>query len=189
MRLYPNGAVDDTFAPNVPTGDKVWGVAVQTDGRVLAGGTFSRLANPTCCDLFPRNGIARLNPDGSVDTSFDPGSGAAPQSVQALTLQRDLKVLMGGAFADVDGRDRRGIARLIGDQALRIQRMDVMADKQVKLTIITQPDQYYVIEASTDTVHWAPLATNLSQTALLNFIDKNSATAEQRYYRVHHLAR
>ena len=189
MRLYPNGTVDDTFAPNVPTGDKVWSVAVQPDGRVLAGGTFSRLANPSCCDLFPRNGIARLNPDGSVDTSFDPGAGAAPQSVQALTLQRDLKVVMGGAFAEVDGRDRRGIARLTGDQALRIQRMDVMADKQVELTIIAQPDQYYVIEASADTVHWAPLATNLSQTALLNFIDKNSAVAEQRFYRVRHLAR
>jgi hypothetical protein len=71
MRIHADGSLDDSFGPNVPTGDKVWSVALQPDGRVLIGGTFFRLANPSCCALFARNGIARVNPDGSVDTSFD----------------------------------------------------------------------------------------------------------------------
>ena len=187
MRLYPDGALDDSFAPNVPTGDKVWSLAIQPDGRVIMGGTFSRLANPSCCELFARGGISRLNPDGSVDTSFDPGTGVAPQSVNVVALQRDLKVLMGGAFTNVCDRSRPGMARLIGDIPLRIQSMDVMPDKEVELQILARPDLTYVIEVSTDTVTWGPLATNRSQTSLLNFIDRSSAGAERRFYRVRQL--
>jgi uncharacterized delta-60 repeat protein len=189
MRIHADGSLDDSFGPNVPTGDKVWSVALQPDGRVLIGGTFFRLANPSCCALFARNGIARVNPDGSVDTSFDPGAGASPQSVSAVAIQRDLKVLIGGAFTEVNGRQRRSVARLIGDMPPRIQTMNVMPDKQVALTILAQPEQWYVLEASTDTTTWAPLGTNLSQTALLNFLDRTSPGADLRFYRVRQLGR
>jgi uncharacterized delta-60 repeat protein len=189
MRVSANGALDDSFAPNVPTGDKVWSVALQADGKVLAGGTFVRLANPACCELHSRNGIARFNPDGSVDTSFDPGTGASPQSVHALAIQRDLKVLMGGAFTDVDRQTRRGVARLIGDLPPRIQSVQLMPDQRVEVLVLAQPEQSYVLEVSNDTLNWGPLATNLSQTSLLNFIDRTSPDVERRFYRVRQLAR
>jgi uncharacterized delta-60 repeat protein len=189
MRLTADGALDESFTPNVPTGDKVWSVTAQEDGRVLIGGTFVRLAEPSCCQLHNRNGIARLNPDGSVDTSFDPGSGASPESVHAVAIQRDLKVLMGGAFTDVDAHSRRGVARLIGDLPPRIQRVEMLPDKQVELQILAQPEQLHVIEASSDTVAWSPLATNVSPNALLNFIDRTSPGAERRFYRVRQMAR
>jgi hypothetical protein len=59
----------------------------------------------------------------------------------------------------------------------------------VALTILAQPEQWYVLEASTDTTTWAPLGTNLSQTALLNFLDRTSPGADLRFYRVRQLGR
>jgi len=45
-----------------------------------------------------RNGnMARLNSDGSVDPSFDPGSGP-DDTVRALLLQPDGKIIIGGKF-------------------------------------------------------------------------------------------
>jgi hypothetical protein len=44
-----------------------------------------------------------------------------------VAIQRDLKVLIGGAFTEVNGRQRRSVARLIGDMPPRIQTMNVMA--------------------------------------------------------------
>jgi hypothetical protein len=48
----------------------------------------------------PRNNLARLNPDGSVDTTFDPGTGfdSVPRQLVALP---DGKILAMGTFASV----------------------------------------------------------------------------------------
>jgi hypothetical protein len=54
--------------------------------------------------------VAQLNVDGSVDTGFDPGSGPN-NSVRALALQSDGKLLIGGAFTNVNNLTRMRIAR------------------------------------------------------------------------------
>ncbi len=43
-------------------------LAVQADGKILVGGYFTTLGGQT------RNNIGRLNADGTVDTSFNPGA-------------------------------------------------------------------------------------------------------------------
>ena len=55
----------------------------------------------------PRNDVARLNADGSLDTSFEssPGPDAV---VYAIALQPDGKVLIGGGLQNVNGVPRRG---------------------------------------------------------------------------------
>src|SRR5262249_40113691 len=90
----------------------VYALAVQPDGKLLLGGFFTQV-NGT-----PRARIARLNADGSLDTSFDPGSGAN-NFVQALAVQPDGKVLLGGGFSQVNGTPRNTIARLNGDLFVR----------------------------------------------------------------------
>src|SRR5262245_1125537 len=62
-------------------------LAAQPDGKVIAGGNFSKLGGG---GLITRNRIGRLNPDGSPD-SFDPG---ANDSVYALAVQPDGKILV-----------------------------------------------------------------------------------------------
>src|SRR5262245_37599972 len=80
-------------------------------GKFYVGGTFITL------DSHSRNYIARVNADGTLDLSFDPGAGF-DASVYALVLQSDGKLLVGGAFETFKGTQRKGIARLNNDGTL-----------------------------------------------------------------------
>jgi len=82
-------------------------VAVQPDGRVIIGGQF------TTVNGVMRNRIARLNADGSLDTTFDTSVGANGV-VNAVAVQSDGKVIIGGTFTMVNNVSRLGIARLQG---------------------------------------------------------------------------
>ena len=57
-----------------------------------------------------RNPIARLNPDGTLDTAFNPCE--RPVSVSCIAVQADGKILVGGLSAHIGGQPRTGIARL-----------------------------------------------------------------------------
>src|SRR5690606_13492315 len=83
-------------------------VTLQTDGRILIAGNFTSYKNT------PRHRLARVNPDGSLDTSFDPGPGA-DQQVLALAVQPDGRVLLGGDFTTCGGGARRHLVRLLND--------------------------------------------------------------------------
>ncbi|RYY95552.1 MAG: hypothetical protein EOO11_15580, partial [Chitinophagaceae bacterium] len=110
-RLNADGNLDTSFDPGTGMNGKVTAVALQSDGRILVGGSFTTI-NGTA-----RNYIARLNADGSLDTSFDPGTGANG-SVLSVALQSDGKVLLGGDFTTIDGTARNYIARLNADGSL-----------------------------------------------------------------------
>ncbi len=102
-RLSGNGSVDGTFNPDID--GPVLAIIVQPDNRILIGGAFTQV-NGTA-----RKGIARLDANGSLDTSFDP-SGGADKEVDAIALQPDGRIVIGGKFASVGGAVRRRIARL-----------------------------------------------------------------------------
>src|SRR5262249_38691381 len=61
-----------------------------------------------------RSRIGRVNADGSLDTGFNPG---AQNDVNALALQRDGKIVAGGAFTTLGGVARSHIGRLTNDGA------------------------------------------------------------------------
>ncbi|MFM8363476.1 MAG: delta-60 repeat domain-containing protein, partial [Haliscomenobacter sp.] len=71
-------------------------LAVQSDGKILIGGSFSSY-NGTA-----RNRVARLNADGSLDTGFNPGTGAN-NTVSTFAVQSDGKILIGGSFSSYNG--------------------------------------------------------------------------------------
>lgn len=92
--------------PEVPPSS----LTVQADGKVLVVGSFAIVG----ADV--RNGVARLNEDGSVDTSFiDPGVNS---EVKTVALQPDGKLLIGGSFTTVAGQPRHAMARLDSDGTL-----------------------------------------------------------------------
>ncbi len=64
---YPNGLGGVSGFPLTYPGASVKAVIVQTNGSVLIGGAFTTVNGAN------RNHVARLNPDGSLDGSFDPG--------------------------------------------------------------------------------------------------------------------
>jgi uncharacterized delta-60 repeat protein len=83
-------------------------VLVQPDGRLLVAGRFIGVHG------IPRNHLARLHPDGTLDMGFDPGTGPDAE-VTALALQPDGKVVAAGHFAAVNGQPHIGIVRFHPD--------------------------------------------------------------------------
>jgi uncharacterized delta-60 repeat protein len=81
--------------------------------RIVAGGKFNTF------DGVERNGIVRLTDEGKLDPAFDPGSGT-DGGVYAVAVQKDSKVLIGGAFSDCNFRSRNNIARLNANGTLDI---------------------------------------------------------------------
>lgn len=101
--------VDSTFNPGANS--RVSAIAVQADGKILVGGTFSMLGGGGS-GTTPRSLIGRLNRDGSLDTTFNPG---ANNLVLALAVQPDGKILVGGVFTVLAGVARAQIGRLNSD--------------------------------------------------------------------------
>ena len=110
-----------------------------------------------------RNKIGRLNPDGTLDTSFDPGANLA---VLALAIEADGKILVGGNFTTLgDGgtgtTPRNSIGRLTNTDAA-LEALTVASDG----TTITwyrsgaSPEVDRVtFELSTDGINYNALAT------------------------------
>src|SRR5207247_1650990 len=106
MALVRGQSALDGFDPNANGAINV--VVVQPDGKILLGGDFTTLS-PNGGAAVARNRIGRLNPDGTLDTAFNPN---ASGSVDAIALAADGKILVGGAFISIGGQTRMRIARL-----------------------------------------------------------------------------
>ncbi len=108
-RLNSDGSLDTGFTGGLlgilfSTADPL--VALQTDGKILLAGGISYV------DGAPRNRLGRLNPDGSLDTAFNPG---ASDDIYALTAQPDGKIVVGGSFTNLAGQACNRIGRLNAD--------------------------------------------------------------------------
>ncbi|MBA2735927.1 MAG: hypothetical protein H0U50_03960, partial [Pyrinomonadaceae bacterium] len=91
-RLNANGSLDESYRVNVGRTGRVREIVQQLDGKIYVAGEFT-LVNGTA-----RNSFARLNANGSLDTSFVPYFNNFPgnQIVYAVAPQPDGKVLVGG---------------------------------------------------------------------------------------------
>ncbi|MBV9786626.1 MAG: hypothetical protein JOZ51_00510, partial [Chloroflexi bacterium] len=110
-RLNPDGSLDRSFEPIYGANWRVDGVLLQPDGKVVIVGDFTEVEG------VRRNRIARLNSDGSLDRSFDPGSGASFH-IYDVALQPGGKLMVSGGFTSFDGVSRTYIARLNADGSL-----------------------------------------------------------------------
>jgi len=104
-RLNSDGSVDPNFSSTAGAGYIVEAIALQTDGRILIGGQFISYAG------LPRNYLTRLTSSGSSDPTFTPGQGPN-QTVYAISVQSDGKIVIGGFFYAYDGHPQNAVARL-----------------------------------------------------------------------------
>jgi uncharacterized delta-60 repeat protein len=117
MPAYAQTPTADDFNPgagNPQMVDRVYSLAVQADGKILVGGEFTTLGGQ------PRHHLARLNADGTLDPTFNPGAGN-PQTVDrvySLAVQADGKILVGGRFRTLGGQSRLNLGRLNADGTL-----------------------------------------------------------------------
>ena len=174
----------------------VYAMALQEDGKIVIGGDFTQITalvtNATTkvvsSKFVSRTRIARLNQDGSLDESFDPGYGAN-DTVLSVAIQLDGKVLLAGEFSEVDRVSRNGLARLNGDPGLLPPGITInsvardLANGQVSFDFVTQAGRSYVIEASTDLVNWTQKGTVSATAATAAFTDLNANLA-RGFYRV-----
>ena len=60
----------------------------------------------------PRNGLVRLNADGTLDVPFNPNLTSLNDAVDAIAIQPDGKILVSGSFSFIGGQSRYHFARL-----------------------------------------------------------------------------
>jgi uncharacterized delta-60 repeat protein/uncharacterized repeat protein (TIGR01451 family) len=100
MRLNSDGTRDTSFNP-IGTGADNWvhALAVQSDGKIVIGGDFAGYNGDAAASDY----VMRLNPDGTRDTNFNAGGTGADATVNAIAVQPDGKIIIGGLFTRYNG--------------------------------------------------------------------------------------
>src|SRR2546425_12174587 len=105
MRRAAGGPRDATFnAGGSGTNDVVTALAVQSDGKIVVGGSFTSYNG----DAAASDKIMRLNADGTRDTTFNAGGAGARGSIDGVAVQPDGKIIIGGEITIYKGE---GVAR------------------------------------------------------------------------------
>lgn len=101
--LVAPAAFAQTLLP-LPSGVEgyVDALAVQYDGKILVGGGFTAVNN------IARQNLARLNTDGSLDVTWNPG---VDGRIYAFQVTRDT-IYVAGCFNVIGGQLRAGLAAL-----------------------------------------------------------------------------
>ncbi|TRW22311.1 T9SS type A sorting domain-containing protein [Flavobacterium zepuense] len=135
VRLNANGSLDETFAPvrlyaaNTPFAH----TRVLPDGKIIAVGKFEYYGETAVANLI------RLNADGTLDDTFDAGTGIMGQPM-SVAIQPDGKIIVGGLFASVNGFDRNMIVRINADGSVDDSFVPPTGDTVTALDLIIQPD-------------------------------------------------
>lgn len=127
---------------NAVANGTVWALAVQADGKILLGGDFTSLGGQN------RGYLGRLQPDGSLDTTFTTAADAA--SVLSLTVQPDGAILVAGGFTTLAGQTRNRLGRLRPDGTLDPD-FNPGANGAIQ-TVLLQPDGHILVGGSFTTL-------------------------------------
>jgi uncharacterized delta-60 repeat protein len=153
-RLNSNGSLDTTF--NVGSGLNgslgtgvdgktnayVFAIKVQTDGKIIFGGNF------TSYNGVGRNGIARVNSDGTLDTTFNIGSGVNSW-VRSLLIQSNDQIVVSGWFTSYNGHSYNRMVRLNPDGSADTSFSANFGDQTSAYTVAQKPDGKYIVGGHT----------------------------------------
>lgn len=116
VKIGSNGMIDTTFdstllGPNInpSRGNRIY---KYDDDRLLVAGSFSSY------NAVSGSNVRRLNPNGSVDTTFTPGTFSSSSYVYKVIVQPDSKILLGGKFTTYNGVTSKNIVRLNSDGSI-----------------------------------------------------------------------
>ena len=106
LRLNPDGSLDDAFVP-WSFNSQVYAILVDGE-KIVVGGNFTQ----------PTPHLARLNLDGTTDSTFN-GVGSGPDgAVRNIARQSNGKYIIAGEFGSYNGATQVGLARLNANGAL-----------------------------------------------------------------------
>ena len=144
-RLAANGGLDNTFNTGSGADGLIEKVVLQPDGKIIVVGAF------TSFNGQPANRIVRLNSDGSIDTSFQTGSGANSQ-IRDVLLQPDGKIVASGSFTTFNTLNKRRVVRLNTNGSVDTTFTAVYPDYATAFAIALQSDgKIYVGQSSSVT--------------------------------------
>ena len=111
IRLNTDGSIDTSFDCSVGFNYAAEIVETDSNGKVYVGGLFTSYKG------VARNRFVRLNSDGSLDNSFNIGTGFNG-IVYNLKFDSDGKIYVVGAFTAYNGVTKRGIVKLNTDGSI-----------------------------------------------------------------------
>jgi uncharacterized delta-60 repeat protein len=106
IKLNSDGTIDNTF--NIGTGfdDIVSDIELQSDGKIIVTGQFTSYSGVS------KNRIVRLNSNGTIDNTFNIGTGFSTGTVYDSKIQSDGKIVCVGTFSTYSGSTAGRIIRL-----------------------------------------------------------------------------
>ena len=104
LKVFTSGSIDSTFNIGAGTAGQILAVAVQNDGKVILGGAFTAYSGSS----FTR--IVRINPNGTVDSTFNGGTGFNADVYSILASGSNIYV--GGNFTTYSGSTATRMVRL-----------------------------------------------------------------------------
>jgi len=111
VKIKTNGNQDTTYlAGGFNQNPTV--ILIDSNDELYVGGDFTNYSGLT------RNRLIRLNSDGSLDNTFNIGTGFSGGSVDALFIDSGGKILCGGSFTSYQGTSANGIIRLNTDGSI-----------------------------------------------------------------------
>jgi uncharacterized delta-60 repeat protein len=129
-RLNSNGSLDFAFNPLFGNGTSISAITLQTDGKIMVGGSFSGISGAA------RSNLARLNANGTVDLAFNAGS---IPGIYEIVIQPDGKYLVAGLST---------IRRLNNDGTLDSSFTQTTLGSGTIRSMLLQPDGSLVIGGS-----------------------------------------
>ena len=109
----PPGDGDTAFNSGTGMNGDVLSLAIQSSGKIVAGGNFTTIGG------VPENYVARLNGDGSLDRNgFLNNLAGANATIYSVVVQTDDQILIGGQFTSFNGVVRNRITRLNTDGSI-----------------------------------------------------------------------
>ena len=105
VRINTDGTRDTTFNVGTGTNSNLFTSVIQPDGKILIGGNFVFYSGSSSGQ------IARINPNGTLDTTFNIGGGFN-SAVTSILLQPDGKIIAAGLFTSYSGSTANRIIRI-----------------------------------------------------------------------------
>lgn len=116
VRLKDNGSIDDTFTVATTSSRAIKDVIMEPSGKLIIGGEFDKYSGNSIAKR-----LARLNTNGTLDTTFSPASGPTGtyprSSVHDLQRQADGKIIVCGNFTHYNAISATNITRIITEVA------------------------------------------------------------------------
>ncbi len=184
VRLNSDGSLDLGFnqvganSAGLARWQDISTIALQSDGKIIVGGTFVRT------DGTWQNAVGRLNLDGSVDDVFDSnGTIELQEYFSQVAVLTDGQVVVAGTPVSMPGI-AGGVFRLNGGELLIFQSIKARSDGSVELNLTVPIAGRYVLETSSNLIHWTSLSTNTLPRGAGHVVDSSAPQIEQRFYRI-----